>query len=105
MARQIKYTFLKKDSAHGTGLAITLSVISLATMLLLFLLSFFGVGKGYTILGAVGLAAGLLALYAFMLGIRALAKRDSHIRRAAATTILSGVVSIAWIAVFILGAA
>ena len=105
MAREIKYTFLKKDGAHGIGLAIILSVISLVTMLLLFLLSFFGVGKGYTILGAVGLAAGLLAFYAFVLGIRALSKRDSHIRRAAATTTFSGVVSIAWIAVFIFGAA
>ena len=105
MARQVKYTFLEKDNARGARLAILLSVISLAVMPLLFLLSFFGIGKGHTVLGGIGLAAGLLAIYSFVLGLRALAKRDSHIRIAAAATILSGIVSIAWVAVFILGAA
>ena len=103
MARQVKYSFLKKNVAAQAKLSILLALISLAVMPVLLLLSFFGVGRGRLILGAVALVAVLLAIYAFVLGIRALTKRDSRIRTAAAATILSGVVLIAWISVFVFG--
>ena len=98
-----KFTFLEKRTATATKMSLILGIASLAVLLVLLLLSALGVGEGHNVLGAIGLAAMLFAWYAFFLGLRVLARRDSRIRAAAVATVVSGVASIAWISLFLLG--
>ena len=98
-----KFSFYKKETATDAKVSLALSGISLVAVLVLVILSSRGIAADRGILGAVGLAAALLSVYAFFLGIRTLARRDSRIRIAAAATIAAGVMVILWVALFLAG--
>lgn len=103
MARRKQYTFIKKKSAPNAKLSILFTTISLVIMLVLFLVSLGFGGQGGMVLGAAGLAAMLLAFYAFILGLGVLRKRNPEYRLPAFCTLYSGVISLGWVALAIWG--
>ena len=52
---------------------------------------------------AVGLVGALFALFAFIIGMIALAKRESRYRLCVAAAIISGLMMIIWLTVFLNG--
>ena len=103
MAKKYKYSFTRKNEAKGGREAVILSAVSLALFLVLIVVSFCYAGEGGPILGAVGLVAMLLALYGCYLGLKGLVEKDTGHRLSAIGTICAGVMSIVWLALFLVG--
>ena len=83
--------------------SLVFSGLSLAILLILILVAFILEGKGGLVLGAVGLVGALFALYAFIIGMIALARRESRYRLCVTATITSGLMMIIWLTVFLNG--
>lgn len=103
MSKRKQYHFLKKKEAPEAKLSIIFSSVSLVAMAVLFLVSLGYKGKGSEVLGAVGLVALLLAYYAFYLGLQVLRQRKPEYRLPAFAAIYSGLLSLAWTALFLWG--
>ncbi len=103
MAKKYKYSFTQKNESKEGLEALLFAAISFAVFLILIILSFAFSGEGSRVLGALGLAAMLLALYGCCLGLKGLAGRGRRKRYAASGTICAGVVAILWLAVFLVG--
>ncbi len=97
------YTFLEPGDMPRANAAILFSGLSLAILLITILAAFFLGGKGGMILGAAGLAGALFALYAFVIGMIALARRESRYRLCVVSAIVSGLMMIIWLTVFLNG--
>jgi hypothetical protein len=103
MAKKYKYSFTQKNESKEGLEALILSGLSFAAFLVLCILAFAFSGEGGTVLGAVGLVAMLMALYGAYLGLKGLAGRTVKKRYAASGTICAGIMSIVWLAVFLVG--
>ena len=86
MAKKYKYSFTRDHEAKEGLEALVLSGISFAAFIVLAIISFAFSGKGGAVLGAIGLAE----------------KNTGH-RFAAIGTIFAGVMSIIWLALFLVG--
>ena len=83
--------------------SILFSGLSLAILLITILAAFLMGGQGGLILGAAGLTGALFALYGFVIGMIALARRESRYRLCVVSAILSGLMMIIWLTVFLNG--
>ncbi|MGN0361307.1 MAG: hypothetical protein ACI4ET_00540 [Bilifractor sp.] len=101
--KQVKYTFIEKEKVTDTRVSLTLSVISLLVMIVTIGISFLVQAKGGIVLGAAGLIAMLFAFYGFFLGMRALSERKEGVKRTTLSALLSGVMSILWAILLLLG--
>ncbi len=101
--KNVKYTFIKEEKFTDTRVSLTLSVISFAVFAVTVLISFIVQAQGGIALGCAGLIAMLFSFYAFYLGMRALSERTEGVRRATLSALASGIMSILWIVLFLLG--
>ncbi len=97
------YSFLEPGDMPRANASLVFSGLSLAILLILILVAFILEGKGGLVLGAVGLVGALFALYAFIIGMIALARRESRYRLCVTATITSGLMMIIWLTVFLNG--
>ncbi|MCR4751411.1 MAG: hypothetical protein K5852_03860 [Eubacterium sp.] len=97
------YTFLEPGDMPRANASILFSGLSLAILLITILAAFLMGGQGGLILGAVGLTGALFALYAFVIGMIALARRESRYRLCVVSAIVSGLMMIIWLTVFLNG--
>lgn len=103
MAKKYKYSFSRTNEAKEGKEALVLAGVSFAAFIVLTIVSFAMSGKGGVALGAVGLVAMLLAVYGCCLGLKGLASENTGHRLAAMGTISAGVMSIVWLALFLVG--
>ena len=103
MAKKYKYSFTRDHEAKEGLEALVLSGISFAAFIVLAIISFAFSGNGGAVLGAAGLVAMLLAVYGCYLGLKGLAEKNTGHRFAAIGTIFAGVMSIIWLALFLVG--
>ena len=101
--KQVKYTFIEKEKVTDTRVSLILSVISLLVLIVTIIISFLVQAKGGIALGVAGLIAMLFAFYGFYLGMRALSLRQESVKRATLSALLSGVLSILWVILLLLG--
>ncbi|MCC6094779.1 MAG: hypothetical protein LIV24_07170 [Eubacterium sp.] len=101
--KQVKYTFIEKEKVTDARVSLTLSVISLLILIVTIGISFLVQAKGGIILGAAGLIAMLFAFYGFYLGMRALSAKKENTARATLSALISGVMSILWAILLLLG--
>lgn len=97
-----RYTFIKKV-APAAKESLIFSALSLALLVLDIVISCVMKGSGGAILGAIGLFAMLVAMYGFVLGLRAISDRGTNYLITALGTIFAGIMSILWIGIFFLG--
>ena len=97
------YSFLEPGDMPRANASIIFSGISLAILLISILIASIMEGQGGMVLGAAGLAGALFALYAFIIGMLALARIESRYRLCVAAAIISGLMMIIWLTVFLNG--
>lgn len=98
-----KYTFLEPGEMPRAKASLVFAAVSLAIFLVSLLLTWGFDGKAGMALGALGLVGALLADYAFVIGLLALARRESRQRQCLAAAICSGLMAIVWLTVFLNG--
>ena len=101
--REERYTFLEPGDMPRAKASLVFAAGSLGMLLLCFLLAYLFQGKAPLFLGAAGLVGALCAVYAFILGLIALAKKESRQRQRIVATLCSGVMVIVWLTVFLNG--
>ena len=97
------YSFLEPGDMPRANASLVFSGLSLAVLLITILVASVLEGKGGQVLGAAGLVGALFALYAFIIGMRALARRESRYRLCVTAAITSGLMMIIWLTVFLNG--
>ena len=97
------YSFLDPGDLPRANASLIFSGISLGILLLSILIAAVEEGQGGLPLGAFGLVGALLALYAFIIGMVALTRRESRYRLCVVAAITSGVMMIIWLTVFLNG--
>jgi len=97
------YSFLEPGDMPRANASIVFSGLSLGILLITILVASVLEGKGGLVLGAAGLVGALFALYAFIIGMLALARRESRYRLCVAASIISGLMMIIWLTVFLNG--
>lgn len=97
------YSFLEPGDMPRANASIIFSGLSLAILLIMIFVAFVMEGQGGPVMGAVGLVGALFALFAFVIGMIALAKRESRYRLCVAAAIISGLMMIIWLTVFLNG--
>lgn len=103
MSHPKRYTFLKKKVSRESRFSVILTIISLLVLLAAVLVSAYYGGQAGLVVGAMGLAGALFALYAFIVAIRQLVKREDTYLQAGVATILSGFMTIAWLSLILWG--
>ena len=76
---------------------------SLGILLITLVLAYAFQGKAPMVVGAAALVGALCAVYAFIIGLIALARHESRHRVCVAATLFSGVMTIIWLTVFLNG--
>ena len=97
------YSFLEPGEMPRAKASLVFAAGSLGILLLGMLLAYLFQGKAPLFLGAAGLVGALCALYAFLLGLIALARKESRQRFCIAATLSSGIMVIVWLTVFLNG--
>ena len=103
MAENQRFRVIQKPMAKGAKASIVFAIVSAAVMLASIIASFLLEGKGEHILGAIGFAAILLALYGFILGLKGLNEKKAAHRLSFIGTVASGLAVILWLAIFFVG--
>ena len=103
MKKNHRFSVVDKKEAGKDRLVIILSVISGLALVFCIITSMVYKGNGGTFLGAVGLAAALLALYGCILSFQTLFRKRRGSRVIYAGAILGGVLFILWMAIFLSG--
>ena len=98
-----RYTFLDPGDMPRAKASILFSVGSLGILLLLFLVAYLLQGKTPLAVGAAALVGALCAVYAFIIGLIALARHESRHRLCVTATLFSGIMVIIWLTVFLNG--
>lgn len=98
-----RYTFLKDESTPQCKYSLMLTGASFGCLAVLLAIATAQSGLTDAALGAAGLAGLLVAWYSFSVSLRELVKRPPVMRLAVISTILSGVLSIIWLALFLAG--
>ena len=97
------YSFLEPGDLPRANASLIFSGLSLAILLIMIFVAFVMEGQGGLVLGAAVLVGALFALYAFIIGMIALAKRESRYRLCVVAAITSGLMMIIWLTVFLNG--
>ncbi|MEE0956128.1 MAG: hypothetical protein U0L49_10015 [Eubacterium sp.] len=103
MSREKRYTFLKKKVSKEARFSMVLTLLSVLLLAASVVVSAWYGGQGGLIVGALGLLGALFALYAFIVAIRQLVKREDTYMQAGAATILSGIMTIGWLSLILWG--
>ncbi len=103
MKKNHRFSVVNKKETKQDKLSIVLAVVSASALLFCIIASVAFGGKGGTFLGAVGLAAALLALYGCVLSFRTLYQKRRGSRLLYVSAVLNGVLFILWMAVFLSG--
>lgn len=103
MKKNHRLSVVDKKETRQDKFAVLLSVVSGLAMVFCIVMSIVYKGKGGTYLGAVGLAAALLALYGCVLSFRTLYRKRRGSRLLYTGAIMGGVLFILWMAVFLSG--
>lgn len=103
MANEKKYRFAEKVHARGGILSLALGLVALALLGILSIISAFFRGEGGIYLGVVGFTAMLLSVYGFYIGMRSFREPDSSVLFPVLGSLLSGITSVLWFAVLLLG--
>ncbi|MEE1113656.1 MAG: hypothetical protein UHN88_01095 [Eubacterium sp.] len=100
-----RYTFLKDTTVNEIRMPLILAICAAAVLGIVLFISYVYAGEAGAAIGAAGLAGMLTAFYSFAQSLRMLRKHQNEPRFYAAvlSTILSGVVSIGYLALFLLG--
>ena len=98
-----KYTFLEPGDMPRAKAAILFSLISLLILLATLLIARIFKGKAGLALGAAALVGALCAGYAFIIGLKALSRRESRHRLCVTAAISSGLMAIIWLTIFLSG--
>ena len=97
------YSFLEPGDMPRANASLIFSGLSLAILLIMIFVAAVLEGQGGPVMGAAGLVGALFALYAFIIGMIALAKRESRYRLCVVAAITSGLMMIIWLTVFLNG--
>lgn len=103
MSRGKRYTFLKKKISRESRFSMILTLVSLILLAAAIIVSAYYGGEGGLTVGGIGLLGALLALYAFIVALRQLFKREDTYLQAGAATILSGIMTIGWLSLILWG--
>ncbi len=98
-----KYTFLEKEDIPRARASLLFTLASLVILLVSLVAAYFLEGKAGIVLGAAGLAGALMAVYAFVIALIALARRESKFQFCVTAAICSGLMTIVWLTVFLNG--
>ena len=98
-----RYTFLEDKSAPQLKAALIMAGLSFLCLIILIATASVRENGAGMASGAAALAAMLVSWYAFLVSMRELAKRPVNIRLAAVSAGITGLLAIAWLAVFLAG--
>lgn len=103
MDRRKHYRFVKKRPSPESRTALILSGISFVMMLVLILVSFGFGGKADVTIGAIALIGLGIAFYALFIGMKQLSAKGTEYRLPSISVLCAGIMSIAWLSVFLWG--
>ena len=101
LKKRYKYNFAaKKESGDGKA-SVVYAVMSFVFILISFCSVYFGISEA--VAGAVGLAATLLSLAGFFIGIRSLLNRETNHSFGIFGTVSNGLLAVLWIGLYLAG--
>ncbi len=103
MKRAHRYSVVKKPVSKTGRFSVILALISAAAFVFCILDSAIMGGEGQTYIGAIGLAAMLIALYGCVLSFKEMSRKKKGNKMLFAGAILCGVLFMVWAAAFIAG--
>ena len=103
MADKKRYTFIEKKESERGMFAFRLAIAAAALFAIDVFISFLYRGEGGPVTGALALTAMLLAAYGFYSGMKSLSEKEVSAAYPVAGTILSGVVMVAFLALYLGG--
>ena len=103
MAAKHKYSFSEQRDAKGGKAALHLAVISLICFLADILISLVYRGEAGAFVGAIAIAAALLSVYGFSLGMRSFSEKDVRTTYSVIGSISCGAMMIAWLTLLLNG--
>lgn len=103
MKRAGRYYVVKKQESKTGKFAVILAIVSAAAFVYCIFDSAFRGGEGLTYIGAIGLAAMLIALYGCILCFKELHRKKKGTRLLFAGAILCGTLFMVWAAAFVAG--
>lgn len=103
MKKRFRYSFTKKEETEGGVASVIFSVISLILFLATAGISFFREGKAGMWIGSLGFMAFLFSVSGFLIGIRSFHEKEKNYRFSVMGSMANGVISVGWLAIFLIG--
>lgn len=103
MAKRFRYTSVLQPEAQGGAASIVMAVISIVLFVAGVVCSYLFGGSGGEYLGAIGLAAMLLSICGFFIGLRSFSEKDRSHRYSTIGAMANGIISVGWLALFLIG--
>lgn len=99
--KRYKYDFAAKKEAGDGKASVVYAVISFAFVLVSFCSVYFGISEA--VAGAVGLAATLLSLAGFFIGLKSLRNQETSHSFGIFGTVANGLLAVLWIGLYLAG--
>ncbi len=103
MASKRRYVFAEQNASKGGKFSIRLAVLSGAAFLACVIISFASGGKAGPFVGGIALAATLLSVYGFYVGMKSFGEQNVSPALSVIGSIASGVIMVGWITLFMTG--
>ena len=103
MADKRRYRFAEEKDSKGGKQSLLLALISVLAFVVCVILSFAKGGTAGPYVGAISIAAMLLAVYAFRIGMQSFGEEGVSPTSSVVGAIISGIVVVGWIALFLAG--
>ena len=103
MAKRFKYALKNKEESENGIVSTKFAAVSFGLFLFGILLSFFFRGKAGIPLGALGWMGIAFSLYGFVKGIQSFSEVKKSHRYSVAGSILNGIFTVVWFALFLVG--
>lgn len=103
MAKRFKYTSKLQSETQGGSASVLMAGISVFLFLLSAIVSYIFEGKAGNFVGAAGLAAMLLAISGFIVGLHSFSEKDKSHRFSTAGALANGVIAVGWLALYLIG--
>ena len=103
MTRQRKYRFYEKPHSKGGKLSSLLALFSVACLIVCVVISYAMRGSAGIAIGGIGLIAIFLSIYGFFVGMRSFKEPEVSYSFSILGSIARGVMSAAWLILFLAG--
>lgn len=101
--KRYKYAFAGGSEAKGGVASLVYAGLSLACFLISIITSFVMRGDVSLVMGALGLAAMLLSLAGFFLGLMSFSEKNRNHRGSMIGSLVNGLLAVAWIGIYLVG--